>query len=308
MIMSIIGFENKIIFKSEKINVLEIYDKKLFANFIGYINEQCNGEGEEDNRIVLMNDSKRQKIGKNIFLLTDLFNIDFNSKKILNKIYAVIEQNIKNRQDDEINKIILSLRKYLIDEINEIPFEFNMNSDIDVQDLLKIFNVKIDTSCYISIVEKIEFIIDIISNFKIAEILVIPNLKTYLNEYELLEIYKYSIYNNVNLLLVENVLENKLLKYEQKNIIDENFDEMIEIYKSMNLENKREVLVNELKEFLVIMSKLNEINDADNSILYNKALYNDLKNATEEEYLTTVYAYFNAIKESFSLVGDMIIE
>ena len=59
-------------------------------------------------------------------------------------------------------------------------------------------------------------------------------------------------------------------------IKDENFDEMIEIYKSMNLENKREVLVNELKEFLVIMSKLNEINDADNSILYNKALYNDL--------------------------------
>lgn len=91
-------------------------------------------------------------------------------------------------------------------------------------------------------------------------------------------------------------------------IKDENFDEMIEIYKSMNLENKREVLVNELKEFLVIMSKLNEINDADNSILYNKALYNDLKNVTEEEYLTTVYAYFNAIKESFSLVGDMIIE
>ena len=95
MIMSIIGFENKIIFKSEKINVLEIYDKKLFANFISYINEQCNKEGEEDNRIVLMNDSKRQKIGKSIFLLTDLFNIDFNSKKILNKIYAVIEQNIK---------------------------------------------------------------------------------------------------------------------------------------------------------------------------------------------------------------------
>lgn len=91
-------------------------------------------------------------------------------------------------------------------------------------------------------------------------------------------------------------------------IKDENFDEMIEIYKNMNLENKREVLVNELKEFLVIMSKLNEINDADNSILYNKSFYNDLKNVTEEEYLTTVYAYFNAIKESFSLVGDMIIE
>lgn len=223
--MSIIGFENKIKFEDGKINVLEIYDKKLFTNFIEYLNEQCNEKVEEDNKIVLMKDSKRQKIGKSIFLLTDLFNIDFNSKKILNKIYNIIEQNIKNKQDDEINKMVILLRNYLIEEINEIPFEFYMNSEIEIQDLLKIFNVKIDTSCYISIIEKIEFIVDIISNLKIAEILVIPNLKAYLTEKELLEIYKYSIYNNIKLLIVESICEDKLLKYEQKNILDENFDE-----------------------------------------------------------------------------------
>ena len=225
MIMSIIGFENKIKFEDGKINVLEIYNKKLFTNFIEYLNEQCNEKAEEDNKIILVKDSKRQKIGKSIFLLTDLFNLELNSKKILNKIYDVIEQNIKNKQDDEINKMVISLRNYLIEEINEIPFEFNMNSEIEIQDLLKIFNVKIDTSCYISMIEKIEFIIDIISNLKIAEVLVIPNLKIYLNEKELLEIYKYSIYNNVKLLVVESICEDKLLKYERKNIIDENFDE-----------------------------------------------------------------------------------
>lgn len=225
MIMSIIGFENKIKFEDGKINVLEIYNKKLFTNFIEYLNEQCNEKAEEDNKIILVKDSKRQKIGKSIFLLTDLFNIELNSKKILNKIYDVIEQNIKNKQDDEINKMVISLRNYLIEEINGIPFEFNMNSEIEIQDLLKIFNVKIDTSCYISMIEKIEFIIDIISNLKIAEVLVIPNLKIYLNEKELLEIYKYSIYNNVKLLVVESICEDKLLKYERKNIIDENFDE-----------------------------------------------------------------------------------
>ena len=225
MIMSIIGFENKIKFEDGKINVLEIYNKKLFTNFIEYLNEQCNEKAEEDNKIILVKDSKRQKIGKSIFLLTDLFNIELNSMKILNKIYDVIEQNIKNKQDDEINKMVISLRNYLIEEINEIPFEFNMNSEIEIQDLLKIFNVKIDTSCYISMIEKIEFIIDIISNLKIAEVLVIPNLKIYLNEKELLEIYKYSIYNNVKLLVVESICEDKLLKYERKNIIDENFDE-----------------------------------------------------------------------------------
>ena len=189
MIMSIIGFDNKIVFEENKVNVLEIYDKKLFQKFIGYINDQCNGNiDEEDNTIVLIEDNKRLKKSKTIYLMTDVFNVDFNSKRIINKIYGIISQNIKNRQDDELENIVLKLRNYLIDEINEIPFEFNIKSDIDMNDLLKSFDVKIDTTSYITIVEKIEFIINLISNLKIAEILIIPNLKIFLNNDELLEI------------------------------------------------------------------------------------------------------------------------
>ena len=94
-----------------------------------------------------------------------------------------------------------------------------------LNDLLKAFELKIDTIYYTTIVEKIEFIIDIISTLKIATILVIPNLKIYLDENELIEIYKYSIYNNVQLLIIENSNSEELLKYEIKNIIDEEFDE-----------------------------------------------------------------------------------
>ncbi len=177
MIMSIIGFERKINFEENTVNVLEIYNQKLFSKFISCINEQSNGEADEDNKIVLMDGEKRVKIDKNVYVLTDLFNIDFNSKKIINKIYNVLEQNIKNRQDNEVENIMLQLRNYLIEEINEIPFEFNINSEIEILDLLKVFNVKIDTSCYNTIVEKIEFIISVLSNLKIAEVLIIPNLK-----------------------------------------------------------------------------------------------------------------------------------
>ncbi len=226
MIMSIIGFENKIYFKENAVNILEIYNQKLFSNFISYINEQSNEGTEEDNKIVLMDEEKRLKIDKMVYVLTDLFNIDFNSKKIINKIYNMLNQNIKNRQDNEIENTILQLRHYLVEEINEIPFEFNINSEIEMLDLLKAFNVKIDSSCYTTMVEKIEFVINILASLKIARVLVIPNLKTYVNEDELLEIYKYSIYNNINLLVIENRHSEKLLKYEQKNIIDENFDEI----------------------------------------------------------------------------------
>ncbi len=223
MIMSIFGLNNKISFEEGNINVLEIYNKKLFYNLITILNESDNSM--EDNQIVLMQNNERVSIGKNVFVLTDIFNIDFNSKKILNKLYSTLIENIKNRQDDELENITLKLRNYLIEEINELPFEFSIKSELELNDLLKAFELKIDTMCYTTIVEKIEFIIDIISTLKIATILVIPNLKIYLDENELLEIYKYSIYNNVQLLIIENNNSEKLLKYEIKNIIDEEFDE-----------------------------------------------------------------------------------
>lgn len=223
MIMSIFGLNNKIVLEEGNVNILEIYNKKLFYNLITIMNE--NDDSMENNQIVLLQDEERLSIGKNIFVLTDIFNIDFNSKRILNKLYNILVENIKNRQDDELENINLKLRNYLIEEINELPFEFSMKSELELNDLLKVFKLKIDTMCYTTIVEKIEFIIDIISTLKIANILVIPNLKIYLDKRELLEIYKYSIYNNVQLLIIENSNSKELLKYETKNIIDEEFDE-----------------------------------------------------------------------------------
>lgn len=223
MIMSIFGLNNKIVLEEGNVNILEIYNKKLFYNLITIMNE--NDDSMENNQIVLLQDEERLSIGKNIFVLTDIFNIDFNSKRILNKLYNILVENIKNRQDDELENINLKLRNYLIEEINELPFEFSMKSELELNDLLKVFELKIDTMCYTTIVEKIEFIIDIISTLKIANILVIPNLKIYLDKRELLEIYKYSIYNSVQLLIIENSNSKELLKYETKNIIDEEFDE-----------------------------------------------------------------------------------
>ena len=222
MIMSIFGLENKITFEEGKINVLEIYNKKFFRRMI----EILNGEEEaESNEIVLLDNEKRVELKKNVLVFTDLFNIDFNSKKIITKIYNELIESIKKRQDDELENLTIKLRNYLIEDINELPFEFNINSELEINDLLKAFNLKIDTTCYTTIVEKIEFIINIIANLKMATILVIPNLKVYLEKEEIIEIYKYSLYNNIKLLILENSSNEKIENYEIKNIIDKEFDE-----------------------------------------------------------------------------------
>lgn len=225
MILSIFGFENKIIFKEDRVNVLEIYNKKMFYNLVDLINTKCNGEDDENNQIVLLENDQSIKFEGNIFILTDVFNLDLNTKKVLNKIYRLISNNISNRQDYELNNLMLKLRNYFVEEINELPFEFNMSSELETETLLKAFNLKLDVSCYITLIEKLEFIIDLIATLGLAKILVIPNLKIYLNETEIVEIYKYAIYNNINLMILENCCYETLLDYEVKNIIDNEFDE-----------------------------------------------------------------------------------
>ena len=159
-------------------------------------------------------------------IVLDIFNIDYNSRKVLNKIYDIIAENIEKNQDYEVEKMVMQLRNYIIQEINELPFEFVMKSELEIPEILKLYNLKIDDVNYTSILEKVEILIDIISTLKVADILIIPNLKLFLSSEELVELYKYSLYNNVKLLLIERNNEEQL-KYEKNIIIDENFCDFI---------------------------------------------------------------------------------
>lgn len=225
MKLKINGFENELIFDHENINILVIDNPQCFSHIIQLINDKSNGI--ESNEIFLLDDNENEiNISKEIYLVCDLFNIDYSSKKILNKLYKIISDNIQLSQDYVIENLSIKLRNYIIGEINELPFEFTMKSELDIIDVLKLYDVKIDNSSYTNIIERLELLIDLISTLKIAAILVIPNLKMYLSEQELLELYKYSLYNNVKLLLIERNQMFKL-EYEKILVIDENFDEQI---------------------------------------------------------------------------------
>ena len=203
------------------VNILTIKNTKCFSHILQILNDKINGL--ESNEIFLLDENNEEmNMSKEIQMVLDIFNIDYNSKKILNKIYNIIATNIQKNQDFEIEKMILNLRNYIIEEINELPFEFVMKNELEITEILKLYNLKIDEENYTNILEKIEILIDILSTLDIAKILIIPNLKLFLSEEELVELYKYSLYNNINLLLIERHEENKL-KYENCIIIDENF-------------------------------------------------------------------------------------
>lgn len=227
MKIRIIGLENEIDLNSDDVvNVIIIKDVNYFSNIIKIINDSMNGI--ETNEVFLLGDEEEElKINKECYLLLDLFNIDYNSKKVLTKIYDYIEDNVKNNQDYEVERLVLKIRNYLIQEINELPFEFTMKSELEIAEILKLFSLKIDDENYQTILEKVEILIDILSTLEISKILIIPNLKLYLNNNELVELYKYSLYNNIKLILIEREDYCKL-KYEKVITIDENFYDYIQ--------------------------------------------------------------------------------
>ena len=219
------GLENEIELYDNRINVIEIKNTRYFSNVIGILNDKINGL--ESSEIFLLDSNNEElKINKECHLVLDLFNIEYNSKNILNKIYEQIERNVNNNQDYEIENLLLKMRNYLIQEINELPFEFVMKNEIEVSELLKLFNLKIYKENYQTILEKVEILIDILATLGAAKILIIPNLKLYLSEEELVELYKYSMYNDIKLILIERTNFNKL-EYEQTITIDENFYDYI---------------------------------------------------------------------------------
>ena len=225
MKLRINGFENEIIFDGESVNILAIKDKECFKHILEVIYNWS--IGNEDFEICLISEKEEIiKFKDKVIVMFDLFNIDYNSKSLLNKLYNIVQKNIDKNQDFDIEEYMYRIRQKIIEEINELPFEFEMNDELKIADLLKLYNLKIDSSNYNSILNRIELMINLMSMLDFGKILIIPNLKNYLNEKELLELYKYSLYNNIELLLVENNLSKKL-KYEKVMLIDTDFNDSI---------------------------------------------------------------------------------
>lgn len=225
MKLKISGIEQEIDFNNY-INILEIEDKKFFRKFLLDINDNIINNITNEN-IILTGGESLLNMSDNMMIIFDIFNIDFNSKIVLSKLYEKLSKNVylDKNIDEDYKKITDELICYTRDKLNDLPFEYNINCEINFKNLLKLLELKIDIDKYEKLEEKIMFFIDLISEFDLSKILVLPNIKNYFEEQTLIEIYKYSIYKDVKILIVENNHSIEKLEYENKLYIDENFDD-----------------------------------------------------------------------------------
>lgn len=213
--------ENNIEINNENINVLEIENKKIFFRLINDLNQICNGNVIEEIKTFI--DDKEVSITNKVNVISDYFNIDFS--KYMLSINKLINENLKDNSD----KSLLLLYKKLIQKYNSIistvDLPIMVNNDVTIESLTKILKLKINYKN--SIIENLFSIIELERSLKYSKFIVLVNLKQYLDDTELKELYKYSIYNNVNIILIDSQCYGCSHDFEKKLIVDNNLVEFV---------------------------------------------------------------------------------
>lgn len=95
----------------------------------------------------------------------------------------------------------------------------NFKDAINLQDLFKIADVKVECES-IKLLEKILDYLEVVQEFLKPKCIIIIGLKQFFEKKEIEEIYKFAVYREIRLILIENGLDEEIYDLEKKIIID----------------------------------------------------------------------------------------
>lgn len=221
MILKIKDYETSIQL-DEKINVLSIHNKKLFYNIVSNLYSLNNGDYVNE-YVDFFDNEKQSNLANKIICYTDFFNIEYNTKNVLNKLYSNISDNLDEDKKRDIQIMINDIIKMYNNYISNIDIDLTYNDSLSFIDLCKLLKLHIKTADN-DLIDKILLIIDIEAELHINEIIVLINLGQFLNDKELRIIYENIEAKKVRTIFIENNIISKIWN-ENIYVIDNNFDE-----------------------------------------------------------------------------------
>lgn len=207
--------ENEVELSNEYITTIEIENKQIFYKFVDTLNKYSKEEYEEE-----IFDSKIK-----IKLIIDYFNLDYNNKKTLNNITKLIKENIDEQKSVILNKYYNKLLDVYESILKEIDIPLTIDKDINIDSLIKLSNVAIILENHI--LKNLFALIDIMKNTKEYDAIILVNLKQYLSKEEIIEFYKYAIYNQIVVIMIDSQTYGPTINYEKKLIINDNLEEFM---------------------------------------------------------------------------------
>lgn len=206
----------------DKINAIIIENtieyRKIVNSFINELNIK-------DGNILLSKDIELLMPDKYLFTFYDYFSFDIN-KYALNKFYKKLKEISMLEYSSETSNLKNKIEEYVYKITKEYDLYLDISCDLDIIEILKSLNVKIKQYDKLSL-DKIINYMNIISEIFNIKYFVFISVKNYLTEKEILDFYKYIIYNEFNVVLVEPNNVKTIQTKEKTYIIDK---DLCEIY------------------------------------------------------------------------------
>ena len=140
----------------------------------------------------------------------------------------VSEKDIKNSEEKNIDKIVKEYSKVydsISNIVNLIDIPITIKNDFDFESIIKSF--KFEVNFFDNLLNNLIDLLEVKLNLSKEKIYVFINLKSYLSNEDLLELYKYIFAKNINSIFIDTNKYDDLNDNVNKIIIDTDLDEFV---------------------------------------------------------------------------------
>lgn len=201
--------------EENQIITLVVENPRVMSDMLRDIYRQVNGE---EGGWILSENDKIFPLEKTSVLLDNPLAADCNEKKILTKLYKELSEQAKTSLYEECTQVNSHVVDFLEKLFATVPYHLEMELDMDIAGLLKLYGVKIETDG----ADVLEALIDYlraISSICAIKLVWILNLKQFLTEEQVWQLYEFCFYEKIYLINLEGQ-KNYSLKQEKCVIID----------------------------------------------------------------------------------------
>ena len=178
-----------------------IESPRMFAGYLQELYGQC---AKKEGRFVLSVGDKEIDLAKAAEIITDPFSVDLNGRKILNKLYAELNELSKGEEMyTRTLELVGRIQEYILQLEGNTSHILQFNSDIDIPGLLKVMDVKLE-DLEGDFFERLCSYIKSAVNVLGIKIFVFVNLRSYLPDMQMQGLIQEIRYQEVQALFIEN--------------------------------------------------------------------------------------------------------
>lgn len=202
--------------KENVMSVIVVEDVTLRLPIIEGLYSQVMGK---DGNWLLVENEKNFELDKKAEIILEPFSLELNNKKVKTKLYQdikAIAQDFCFSQGLEVHSHICS---YLESLLERVPYPVKYEEEWNILELLKAYDMQLEEE-YDSIYEKLFNYIKLINHVCGIGVFITVNIKQYLTEEQITELYKFAMYSKIQLVLIEFNMFNEKFDCEETYILD----------------------------------------------------------------------------------------